>query len=406
MRPPLGRGGGIMNSRTKWLHYGGLVLVLILVVAFATACGGDGDTESSDTSAASSTTAATTPASSDTTAPATSDTTAPSGTPTSAATPTTVGSAVPAGYDGIDKEFITALPEPTGPASEEFTVGFLLNNGAVGTLVAIQDAAQAQVEALGGKFIAYDAATDAQKQVSQMDQLISQKVDAILAYSITDATLTQGIQSAAAAGIPVVQVEVPTNPETPLNPGAVSLTTIAHDLGCWEIMKFVSEQTPGASVSFMGYGLPNEAIVHILDRGHYWAEQFGLDILPDEVSAINPSPAAASDAAQSIIAKHPDVDYIITFNDVSANATVNVLKAAGNSTIKVVTPNGGDAITVPLIRDGSVAAVWAAPYEELGRQAAIAAYMAITQQGTLPERFMVMGELATQENVDSVTFVE
>jgi hypothetical protein len=32
--------------------------------------------------------------------------------------------------------------------------------------------------------------------------------------------------------------------------------------------------------------------------------------------------------------------------------------------------------------------------------------MAITQQGTLPERFMVMGELATQENVDSVTFVE
>jgi ribose transport system substrate-binding protein len=390
--------GGIMKSRTKWLQCGVLVLALLLVVVLATACGGDGDTESSDTSAASSTTAATSPESS--------DTTAPSGTTTSAATPTTGGSTAAGDYDGIDKEFITELPEPTGPASEEFTVGFLLNNGAVGTLVAIQKAAQAQVEALGGKFIAYDAATDAQKQVSQMNQLISQKVNAILAYSITDATLTQGIKSAADAGIPVIQVEVPTNPETPLNPGAASLLTIAHDLGCWETMKFISEQTPGASVSFMNYGLPNEAIVHILDRGHYWAEQFGLTILPDEVSAINPSPAAASDAAQSILAKHPDVNYIVTFNDVSANATVNVLKAAGNDTIKVVTPNGGDAITAPLITDGSVAAVWAAPYEELGRQAAIAAYMAITNQGTIPERAMVAGQLATQDNVDSVTFVE
>ena len=156
----------------------------------------------------------------------------------------------------------------------------------------------------------------------------------------------------------------------------------------------------------MKYGLPNEAIVHILDRGHYWAQQFGLTILPDEVSAINPSPAAASDAAQSILAKHPDANYIITFNDVSANATAKVLSAAGNTKIKVATPNGGDAITVPLIKDGSVACVWSAPYVKLGQQAAIAAYDAITKQGTLPQRLMVLGQLATKDNVDSVTFVK
>ena len=37
-----------------------------------------------------------------------------------------------------------------------------------------------------------------------MDQLISQKVDVIIAYPITDAALTQGIAAAKAAGIPVV----------------------------------------------------------------------------------------------------------------------------------------------------------------------------------------------------------
>jgi ribose transport system substrate-binding protein len=338
-------------------------------------------------------------------APATTGSTAPASTETTAApgTGTTVGLG---DYNGIDKEFIAELPQPTVEPGKTFTVGFLLNNGAVGTLVAIQKAAQAQVESMGGKFIGYDAATDAQKQVSQMDQLISQKVDAIIAYSITDATLTQGIQAAAKAGIPVIQVEVPTNPATPLNPGALSLVTIAHDVGCYETMKYISEQTPGAKVAFMKYGLPNEAIVHILDRAHFWAQELKLNILPDEVSAINPSPAAASDAAQSILAKHPDADYIITFNDVSANATAKVLSAAGNKTIKVATPNGGDAITIPLIQDGSVTCVWAAPYVKLGQQVAIAAYAAITKQGTLPQRVMVLGQLATKDNVDSITFVK
>lgn len=391
-----------MKSRTVsnlWKQCGVLALLLLIIIAAVSACGGT--TETTVTSSTTVTTAA--PSTTTSAAPSSSETTAPPATQTTV-TPTTVGGI--GDYTGIDKEFINELPEPTAQAGKPFTVGFLLNNGAVGTLVAIQKAAQAQVEALGGKFIGYDAATDAQKQVSQMDQLISQKVDAIIAYSITDATLTQGIQAAAKAGIPVIQVEVPTNPATPLNPGAVSLVTIAHDLGCYEIMKYVSEQKPGAKVSFMKYGLPNEAIVHILERGHYWAEQFKLTILPDEVSAINPSPAAASDAAQSILAKHPDVDYIITFNDVTANATVKVLSAAGNKTIKVVTPNGGDAITAPLIKDGSVAAVWAAPYVKLGQQAAIAAFDAITKQGTLPQRVMVAGQLATKDNVDSVTFVK
>ena len=335
-----------MKDHTNWMKFGILAVVLVVVVALATACGGStATTESSATTVAPSTTAS---------MPASTETTAPS-------TETTIGLG---DYTGADKEFVTELPEPNVEPGKQFTVGFLLNNGAVGTLVAIEKAAQAQVESMGGKFIGYDAATDAQKQVSQMDQLISQKVDAIIAYSITDATLTQGIQAAASAGIPVIQVEVPTNPETPLNAGAISLVTIAHDVGCYETMKQLSEQTPGAKVAFMNYGLPNEAIVYIMGQAHYWAQQFGLDVLPDEVSAINPSPAAASDAAQSILAKHPDADYIVTFNDVSANATAKVLSAAGNTTIKVATPNGGDAITVPLIKDGSVTCVWSAPYVE------------------------------------------
>jgi len=386
-----------MKRRRIWIQFGIVALALMMVVAVVAACGDD---ETTTSAAPTETTAA---PSSETTAASTETTAAPS-TETTAGTSTTVAMDL-GDYNGADKEYITELPEPNVPSGTEFTVGFLLNNGAVGTLVAIENAAQAQVEAMGGKFIGYDAATDAQKQVSQMDQLISQQVDAILAYSITDATLTQGIQAAADAGIPVIQVEVPTDPATPLNAGALSLVTLAHDVGCYETMQYLSEQTPGAKIAFMNYGLPNEAIVYIMGQAHYWAEQFGLDILPDEVSAINPSPAAASDAAQSILAAHPDADYIVTFNDVSATATVNVLRAANNTTIKVATPNGGDAITVPYIQDGSVICVWSAPYVKLGQQAGIAAYMAIDGQ-TLPERIMINGELATQENVDSVTFVE
>ena len=387
-----------MKGRTLFKQLGIIALVLVTVALVVAACGGTtATTQTSATTVVPNTTASSTPASSETTAAPGTETTATS------STATTVGLG---DYKGIDKGFITELPQPTVDTSKQFTVGFLLNNGAVGTLVAIEKAAQAQVESMGGKFIGYDAATDAQKQVSQMDQLISQKVDAIIAYSVTDATLTQGIQSAAKAGIPVIQVEVPTNPATPLNAGAISLVTIDHDVGCYETMKYISEQTPGAKLAFMKYGLPNEAIGYILDRARYWAQQFKLTIFPDEGSAINPSPAAASDAAQSILAKHPDANYIVAFNDVSANATAKVLSAAGNTSIKVITPNCGDALTVPLIQDGSVTCVWSGPYVKLGQQVAIAAYDAITKQGTLPERVMVLGQLATKDNVDSVTFVK
>ena len=368
-----------MKSRSSWTKLGIIAFVLVSMIVVVAACGGT--TETTGTSAT-------------TVAPSTETT----------ATPTTVGLG---DYNGIDKEFIAELAEPVKKPDLQFKVGFLLNNGAVNTLVAIQNAAEARITELGGEFIAYDAATDAQKQVSQMDTLISQKVDAILAYSITDATLTQGIQNAKAAGIPVIQVEVPTNPETPVNPASVALVTIAHDLGCYETMKYISEQTPGAKVAFMGYAPPNEAIVHIMDRGHFWAKEFGLNILPDETSAINPSPPAASDAAQSILAKHPDADYIITFNDVSAMATVAVLKTAGNTTIKVATPNGGDAITAPAIKDGSVIAAWQGPFVKLGDQAAIAAYNVITNQNLpLQQRIMIPGILATKDNVDTIEFIQ
>jgi ribose transport system substrate-binding protein len=394
-----------MSHRTLWMKLGIVMLVLGTIVVLVASCGGTTTTTSQ---------AATTVApSTETTAPASTETTAAGSTTTAAAgsTTTVAGSTgttlVPSDYNGPDKQYITLLSEPTPQSGLTFKVGFLLNNGAVGTLVAIEKSAQDEITKLGGQFIGYDAATDAQKQVSQMDQLISQKVDGILAYSITDATLTQGIASAASAGIPVIQVEVPTDPATPVHQGAKGLVTIAHDLGCWETFKYISEQTPGAKVAFMGYAPPNEAIVYIEARAHYWAQQFGLNVLPDETSAINPSPAAASDAAQSILAKHPDADYIIGFNDVSTMATVSVLKAAGNTHIKTATMNGGDAISAPAIKDGSVLCAYVGPYALLGQQSAIAVYDEITNQNLpLPQRVMVPGVLATKDNVDSVTFVQ
>jgi ABC-type oligopeptide transport system substrate-binding subunit len=130
-----------MKRPNRWIQLGIVLLALMMIAAVVAACGND---ETTTTTAPSETTASSTESTS-----ASTETTAAPSTETTAGTSTTVAGL--GDYNGADKEFIAELPEPTVEPGKQFTVGFLLNNGAVGTLVAIENAAQAQVESMGGK---------------------------------------------------------------------------------------------------------------------------------------------------------------------------------------------------------------------------------------------------------------
>jgi ABC-type sugar transport system substrate-binding protein len=348
--------------------------------------------------------ASTTTAAPTTTTGASTETTAPSTETTAASTGTTLDLG---GYTGPDAKFLSAgLPDPTKKADFTFTVGFLQPWAGASVLLAVEKACQAEVEALGGKFISYDATGNTEKQVSQINTLISQKVDLIVAFPVSEASLTQGMAAANAAKIPVVLINMPPSSDKPVDPSAKTMVGNPFDFYAYTAMKAIAEAKPGAKVAFVGYAPPAEQLIYLVKQTKQYAAEFGLTVL-GQVDAVDDNPASAGAAAQAIMSKYPDVQMIVAYNDYSTMGVVAALKAAGKTDIIVANANGGAEISKAALQDGSVFCTYRSPYELIGQTVARAGYNILTEQNLpLPERLLMIGELATKANVDSLTFIK
>src|SRR3954467_7216473 len=89
-------------------------------------------------------------------------------------------------------------------ARAEFTVGFSNPTGAAASLNATQDAVTALGKHVGFKVIPLDAQLNVQKQVSDINQFIAQKVNAIIVFPLAPSTLNPALQRARKAGIKVI----------------------------------------------------------------------------------------------------------------------------------------------------------------------------------------------------------
>lgn len=328
--------------------------------------------------------------------------TAPSAAASASSSPTDLN-----GYTGPDAQYLTKLTEPTLKSGFSFKVGYLTPFAGIVTLETIKNACKAETERQGGSFIAYDAGLDVQKQVSQMQQLISQKVDLIYAYSATEASLTKPIQQAADAGIPVVLLNTPPD-SSRINEvrGAASLNVgLAFDLADYVTIKYIADNYPGAKVGIIGYAPPAESLKWIIERELYWCKQLGLNMVA-KIDAVDPTPNAATVATQSILAKAPDVQFILGYNDISTLGAVAAVKASGKTGVLCATPNGGQDLTAEGIKAGTVLCTYNLAWVENGTQAAIAGYDILTKQNQpLPIQIELPGTLATKDNVDQLTFL-
>ena len=310
------------------------------------------------------------------------------------------------GYTGMDAPHMyKQLPEPIVRKGYKFTVGFLQPWSGGKPLLLIEKECEKKIKELGGKFISYDAVLDVQKQISQMNQLISQKVDLIISYPVVEAGLTQSTKLATKAGIPVLQVNVPAKTTNPLDPNVIAMVGMSFDLYGYETVKWISQKHPGAKVAFIGMALPTDNLPHIVGSAKHWAKELGLNVL-GQVDAKTWNPADGGVATQAIMGRWPDVEIILTYNEYTALAAAAALRAAGKKGVLAGSMNGGDAAVIPALKDGTMLCQYLDPWAEVGEAAAIAAYRILTNQSLPAKRMLFKGQLVTKANVDSVQFVE
>ena len=325
---------------------------------------------------------------------------------TAAASTAASPTATIAPYDGVDAQYFGELSEPEVKAGFTWKAGFLQPVGFVPDLVAWEQSFVDKAKTLGGSVTVNDAGLDIQKQVSQFNQMVTAGNDVISGHPMFAPSVTQSLKNAKAAGIPVVFGFTPADVSQPLPANVAMNVGPALDYAAYTAMAYVAQQMPGAKVAVMGFAQPNDFVTYLTQQQTYWAQQDGLEVL-GQVDAKEDTAAGYSAAATSLIAKYPEAQVIVTYNDPSAIATLTSLKASSKTDVKVATGGGGEALAQAALKDGSMLCSYQIPWRAMGEQMAIAVYNILTDQGQpLPEILNIKSELATDANFEQFEMIE
>jgi len=301
-------------------------------------------------------------------------------------------------YDGPEVKLLGEVATPATKPGTPFKVGFLQVNGAVGNLRAVQQAADAAVGKLGGSMVALDAQLNPQTQISQFQQLISQKVDAILVLPAVDSSLEPSLKQAKDAGIPVFTYGLPVDKSKPADPYVTTSINVGFDYAAYSVMKDIATKRPGSTFAILGSALPVPTLQYIDSQVKSWGIRMGLKFL-DEADALTDDTNGYGPAANTIFAKHPDVTNLIAFNDESAVFAATQATQRGNSTVQISCINGGEDIARQAITGGRMYSDYFMRWTDLGTALANAAYTTVTRQGTLPATLVLKSTVVTKANV-------
>lgn len=125
------------------------------------------------------------------------------------------------GYHGAEASLPNAYAKPTLKSGTSCTIGFQNPLAANESLQWFQKAAVAQAKADNCKIITLDDALSPDKQVSNMQQLLAQGVQAIIFYPLDPKATLPVLAQAKKAGVPVIAIDATFgNPKLPSPPAS------------------------------------------------------------------------------------------------------------------------------------------------------------------------------------------
>lgn len=303
-------------------------------------------------------------------------------------------------YSGPEKGLPTEYTATTKKASS-CTIGYQNIYGAISSLAAQQEAAEEKASELGCKLVTLDDQLNPTTQVNNFNQLLAQKVNAIVVYPIVPSALAPSLKQAEAAGIPVISDTTPPSVEEKLPAGFVSRVTQGWDQAAYLRAKHVAEESPGAEFAILGLAAPVTSLEYLGERTKYWAEKFGLKFA-GQIDAQEDNPSAASTAMSGIIGKYPNVGAVFAYNDNAAVAAGTVAKSSQSEA--EICGGNGQKEAFQAIESGSMSCTVLIEFGTIGQQLVQGAYNSIVEPETkLPETIIPPVHLVDSETVGELT---
>ncbi|MBO8163940.1 MAG: substrate-binding domain-containing protein [Brevibacillus sp.] len=264
-----------------------------------------------------------------------------------------------------------------------------------GWLGAIIKNAEDEAKAQGIQYVITTAA-DPNKQTNDIEDLISQKVDAIVMLPIESAALTPVAKKVKEAGIPLVIVdrEIESDDFTALVKG----DNIGIGLGAG---RYLAEQLGGSGKIVEIIGVPS-SVTTMRSEGFREAikEYPGMEIIVSQSGDFQKEKSLH--VMQNILQSQQHIDAVYTHDDEMALGVLQAIREAKRTDIKVVTGAGGHKEVYKLIKEGDPLMKATFIYSPLMVKDAVKVAVDIVNGSAPSEKVKVLeATQVTKDNIDT-----
>ncbi len=259
-----------------------------------------------------------------------------------------------------------SLLASTAIAQDGPTVGVSWSNFQEERWKTDEAAIRAALEEAGAEYVSADAQSSSSKQISDIESLIAQGVDALIILAQDSQAIGPAIQAAANEGIPVVGYD-----RLIEDPRAFYLTFDNIEVGRMQARAVLEAQPTGNYV--MIKGSPTDPNADFLREGQQEVLQSAIDAgditIVDEAYTDQWLPANAQRNMEQILtANNNEVDAVVASNDGTAGGAVAALAAQGMDGIPVSGQDGDHAALNRVAKGTQTVSVWK-DARDLGREA-------------------------------------
>jgi ribose transport system substrate-binding protein len=253
---------------------------------------------------------------------------------------------------------VSATQAPAG----EITLGLALSTLNNPFFVTLRDGAQQEADAEGVTLIVADAQDDPAKQASQIEDLISKKVSAILLNPTDSNAVVPAVEKANAANIPVLTIDRSAA-------GGQVVSHIASDnvAGGKMAADFLCDAINGTGNVVELQGIAGTSAAR--DRGQGFDDEMAAKCPDAKIVVQRPADfdrAKGNSVFTDILTAQPDIAGVFAHNDEMVLGAIQAAEAANRTGIVFV---GFDAIddAIQAIKDGKLAATIAQQPAEIGK---------------------------------------
>ena len=266
-----------------------------------------------------------------------------------------------------------ASAQPDTPVGEKYTIALVMKTLTNPFFVEMEKGARKAEKELGINLIVKTGAqeTSVEQQITILEGLIKDKVDAILIAPADSVQLIPVLKKAQDAGIVIVNIDNQLDPQAMEKIGLVNVSFISvnNEQGAYLSARYISEKATSPSQAIILEGIPTAQNAQDRKSGalRAFAENKNIQVVASQTAHWKIDEAYT--LATQLFKTYPDVKLVFCANDMMALGVIQYLQEEGRTDVQVA---AFDALAeaMPMLRNGKLQAT-------IDQQAALQAYTGV-----------------------------